>query len=189
MRIVGQQYNSQSNLPNASNASFIDNGAANTSYQMDEFPNLIQPINDFQYIDSNGNLVKGVPAFVSPDGRQIILKDIDPISGIGEAIVTPPPQQILSPQPHSFIVQHQMAPSSASVSANSTLARNTSQNNGIRVTSSSSNLASSQQQQQQQQTPVINGKLAASMDAGNMANGGNREEPRRASAASLSAGK
>jgi hypothetical protein len=164
---------------------------------MDEFtaaaatpinPSLIQPITDFQYIDANGNIVKGVPAFVSPDGRQIILKDIDPISGIGEAIVTPP---------QSFIVQHQVAPSS--VSANSTLQRNAStsnaaattvngNSNGIRVTTSSTNLSTHQPQtqQQQQQQPTINNKLGASVES--TSNVVNREETRRSSAASLTGG-
>lgn len=195
MRLVGPQYNSQPSIHQQQhpvvngNGSFVESPLTTTTttttttsnnggvagYPLDEFPNLIQPINDFQYIDANGNIVKGVPAFVSPDGRQIILKDIDPISGIGEAIVTPPPQP--QQQPASFIVQHHMAPSAVSVSANSTLARNTSSNNnnhqasmngngfgqgGARVTSSSSNLTTHQQQQQQQQPVIINNKHASS---------------------------
>ena len=196
---LNQYTSSQSNIPGSSGVSFIDTQSTQNGFPMDEFtataatpinPSLIQPITDFQYIDANGNIVKGVPAFVSPDGRQIILKDIDPISGIGEAIVTPPPQ--------SFIVQHQVAPSS--VSANSTLQRNAStsnaasttvngNSNGIRVTTSSTNLSTHQpqtQQQQQQQQQTINNKLGASVES--TSNVVNREETRRSSAASLTGG-
>ena len=194
---LNQYTSSQSNIPGSSGMSFIDTQSTQNGFPMDEFtaaaatpinPSLIQPITDFQYIDANGNIVKGVPAFVSPDGRQIILKDIDPISGIGEAIITPPPQ--------SFIVQHQVAPSS--VSANSTLQRNAStsnaaattvngNSNGIRVTTSSTNLATHQPQTQQQQQQTINNKLAASVES--TSNVVNREETRRSSAASLTGGK
>lgn len=178
---MNQQYNTQSSMQNEiGNLEANNSNNNNNGYPIDEFPNLIQPINDFQYIDANGNIVKGVPAFVSPDGRQIILKDIDPISGIGEAIVTPPPQQqqqppsahlVTSPTPQSFIVQHHMAPSAVSVSANSTLARTSSSNqnagHGMRVTSSSSNLASAQQQQQQQQKQSFINNKANSIEVTN----------------------
>jgi hypothetical protein len=40
-----------------------------------------QTKNTIQYIDGNGNLTNGVPAFISADGSQIILKDADGMSG------------------------------------------------------------------------------------------------------------
>ena len=63
-----------------------------------------------QYIDGNGNLTTGVPAFISADGRQIILKEAVDING--QAIVINNQQQlgpIRSPSISAFPPQQQQS--------------------------------------------------------------------------------
>jgi len=40
---------------------------------------LIQQPHHVQILDANGNVTTSVPAYLTPDGRQVILQEIDPL--------------------------------------------------------------------------------------------------------------
>ena len=124
-------------------------------YPTNEF--IPQTQTNIQFVDANGNVTNTLPAYVSADGRQIIVQEIDP-----NRIVSSP-----SPAPQSLIIQQQVAPSaypsqsafhSASANSTSNLTQlNREAPSRLTATTSATNLS------QKQQASAENGRATSAM--------------------------
>jgi hypothetical protein len=143
---------------------------------------LIQQPHHVQILDANGNVTTSVPAYLTPDGRQVILQEIEPTPLIvdyngthaatsnlntldsRQSYLPQPPPPPPSQQPKSVIVSQKVAPSAYQTpNTNAQSSAFHSANNNINTTTSNGNLA-----QLNRDTSITTTRLATTSSATNL---------------------
>ena len=121
----------------------LNNNSNGIPYIDQNSAELIPQPHHIQILDSNGNVTNSVPAYLTPDGRQVILQEIEPAIDYNATLESRQYHQP-APAPKSLIIQQKVAPSAYQTpTANITNNSSTNQSSAFHSTSSSNNVSGS----------------------------------------------